>query len=361
MIKLTTLAEKLQEKLNDGNYGFEFNIVTDTGKYKKPYRAENTVVDVVNGRLSINSSDVSTVSTGLAFSTLNCQLKVVLKMLQYDEDFFDDNGELIEYGNISRVESLRNCLDSKFKENSVDPMSNGDKEYIVTTVYSFSQTGTRQQDAMLGDCFVFYANIYYTFVEQGINARNVKFYFDGEEIAYQNFTIYRTPTMDGYVNSFNKNKSAKTIASQSTFSVSFQLPALKNNTCDSMRKYILLGELNQAHFLTIDINGEKQEYLVAFGENTMTGEIVLNVGQTLTLVECSNDYDLLSFPKKYNIYEVTEDQTITFEYQSYIFCVDPSKSGFASGNVVVRPGDIIVTSQTIQSGVKTIWNSIDTK
>ena len=338
MIELSTLAQEIQSKLNSAQDLYEFNIIADTGKFKASKRDKNTVVEIVNGRLILNDSDVSSVSTGAIFSTQSCTLKIIMKMVQDEEDTFDANGKIYSYGNITRIKSMRDILDGVFQENTAEEKEINGVSYVISTVFSFAQTGGRTQDTKLGDCFVFSINIYYTFVKQGINARKAQFFLDGVEIPYQTFTMYRTPTMDGNVYSKTSNSATKNLASQSGFSVSFELPALLDDNTAKMFDYMFDGELNQAHLLRVKIKDTVKDYLVTFGENTLQGEIVLNLGQSMSLVECVDDYDLITFNNKLFIYDDNA--------QAYLFGANggPIKAINGKASVFVDNADKIVST-----------------
>ena len=52
MIKFSVLAKRLEDKIAEINStlgtGLNFNIVSDTGEYKKPDRVGNTVTEYIN-------------------------------------------------------------------------------------------------------------------------------------------------------------------------------------------------------------------------------------------------------------------------------------------------------------------------
>jgi hypothetical protein len=138
--------------------------------------------------------------------------------------------------------------------------------------------------------------------------------------------------MDGNVYADTKDGATKNLVSQTTFSVSFQLPALKNTVTRQMFKYLFGGKINEAHILSVkypSFNGGKDEeyfYLVTYGEINAMGNTILNVGQSLTLMESVEDYELITFSPNLFIYELeiglSDSSFIEFTGEVYLYNVN---------------------------------------
>ena len=352
MISIKELSNKIQENLNKGQDLFKFWLVTDTAKFKRASRDKNDITEYVNGLFNVNTSDASTLNNGNLVSTLNCSLKIIMRMKGFDDDVYstpEAEGEtptLITLGDLSRIQIMREYLDRFFQGNTFEEMSDAEdasKKYVVSAVYDLSQSGVRGQVERVGDSYTFTANIYYVIVQQGINSRSAVFTLDNFVIPYQSVTTYRTPTMDGNVYADTKDGSTKNLSSQSTFSISFELPALLDETTSNMLDFLFNGELNQAHFLTKKVGEKTKSFLVAYGEIKLIGQTVENLGQNLSLVECPTDYDLIHFNDKYFVYEANIDG-ITLdikEGQAYLF--GSKYNGFINNTTVINYGDKVVS------------------
>lgn len=331
MIDITQLSERIQNKLNEGQNFYNFRIVCDTAEFKKPKRKLNDITEYINGLFTTNGSDVSTLNSGLLVSTLNCTLRIIIRMKGFEENELsepdkDGNREILVYGDNTRIALMRSYLDNFFKAN--DTWSDTDKdgkEYVVSAVYDFAQSGIRGQVEHLGDSFTFLANVYYTIVQQGINSQSAIYLLDGVIIPYQSVTNYRTPTMDGNVYAGSKDGATKNLSSQSTLSFAFELPALSDTTTNNMLDFLFDGELNQAHLLTQNVKGKKKTYLVTYGETKLIGQTIQNLGQSLSLVECPDDYDLIHFSDSYYIYRanmIISELSLSGNGQLYSFGTD---------------------------------------
>ncbi len=368
MINLKTLANKLEEKLNNTNLqGVVFSIKADTKAFEKALRRGNAITEIVNGLLVQQTSEQTTLTDGQVFATVGCRLQVIFRL---KGGFPDENQEIIDpetnqvvetiEGNYARIQRVRDALTTAFQENTQEPLQDSSgRTFLVTTIYSFADTGVRMQSPQLGDSFSFSASIAYFIVQNGINTQNVKYRLDGKLIPFQTNTAYRTPTMDGNVYADSLNGAVKNIASQSIFNISFQLPAIDNEITRAMFKWLFKGSLNTCHILnvTYPIFGaadETDSYLVTFGENNAAGETIKNIGQTLTLVECTDDYEIVDIPDSYYIYERTGANltriTVSGTAGASVYNFNSKQFGYLKAAEGETPAESTLTQFSIATG-----------
>lgn len=371
MISLKTLATNLQTKLNGNNNGLTFSIKADSKQFERALRTGNVVNDKINGLLTLQASDMSNLTSGELFATISCRLQVIFRLKggvgDDDEKIYNAAHTAVVQtieGNNTYIERVRDALSNAFQTNEQSVMQDSDnKNYLVCILYQFVETGMRDQQSPIGDCMSFTAYISYMLVENGLNTHDIVYTLDGNVIPFQTNTVYRTPTMDGNVPAGSSNGAVKNLASQSIFSISFQLPALRNEITRRMFEWLFGGDLNVAHILGIKyptFNGattQEKFYLMTYGETNASGETIKNVGQTLTLVECWNDYELVGVPSGYYIYYASiAKNTIIFRTGAYyhIFTLD-GITGFASANqavaVTIPAGTYLVSTAALSSSI----------
>ena len=225
-----------------------------------------------------------------------------------------------------------------------DEQGNVLKTYSVTTVYQFVETGNREQNPLLGNSFSYTLNIYYSFIENGLNTRSMVFYLDGVPIPYQSNTLERNSIMDANVYADTQDGTAESVATQSTLNISFELPAIANNTVtNTILSYVLDGELNQAHILKLALNGEDRYYLVAISGSRLSGETIKNIGQSLTFVPVRKNYNLLKFSKNLWIYSA-DSNNYSYFIGDKVFVFGKTK-GFVVFPEVRDYGDKIVSAK----------------
>lgn len=377
MIEIKKLVEELQEKLNKSISGLEFVLSSDTAKFKRSLRIQNTIAERINGLVKVNSSDVTNLADGKLFATISCNLKIIFKLegKEENETINIDGNQRIIPGYKQKIDAVRLALTNAFQNHEQGEMTetikeNGrdiEKKYLVLKLYQFPDSGERLQVQELGDSYSFNVYISYMFVEGGISTYDVVYTLDGNIIPFETNTAYRTPTMDGNVYADTIDGATKNLVSQTTFSVSFQLPALKNSVTKQMFNYLFGGKVNQAHILNVKDKawGTEYNYLVVYGENNLTGNTILNLGQQLTLMEAVDDYELLSFPSNLAVYEIIKDlpndtKEIHWDRDFYFYNITKKQFGFYAdtqednrnnnwdlSKYPLSKGDIIITTANL--------------
>lgn len=313
MIELNTLKNNLQEQLqaiaSQLQYKYNFNIVTDTGERKKPIREGNEVTYFTNGVLSLVSSDISNLTDGTLFATQTCSLSIEVSLPDTIEDVYY-NGEFVASGRETVIRQIRQILETLAQNNTYSEMqSEAGENYIVSTVYRFAQSGIREILQGEGDSFTYTMYIYYSFVENGVNTRNVTFTLDGIVFPYQANTQNRSLTYDNNVYANTTDGAVCNMPVQSNWSATFELPAVKGGVFETMLDFILNAPLNRIHALELTINGVRRLFFVTIGEGTMNGETIKNVGLKVTFFNAVPNYFLVSLPSSIKVYKTSTTGT----------------------------------------------------
>jgi hypothetical protein len=359
MIKFSVLAERLKTKIELVNQtlgtGLNFNVVSDTGEYKKPDRVGNEVTDYINCLLSLTSSDISNLTDGTVIATQTARLDVIVRMPDVAADEVYNNEELETVA--MKIEQVRAVLSNltqssefvSIKENSDDESS---PEYSVSIIYQNAVSGERNIVANIGDSFTFSVYIYYILIQGGINTKSLVFNLDGTILPYQAVSVIKSKTYDSNVFSNTLDGSVKNTAIQSNWSATFELPAIKGDFWDMIFE-ILTGadKLNTAHVLSFKVGSKINNYLVNIGEVTLNGETVKNAGLKVSFFESDDNFYLLDFAGNYEkIYENTTQNPIT---------VNISVVGDGTGFYFIESDQIkvktVITNEIIQwQGVKVL-------
>lgn len=337
MIGLTDLTQDIQNGLNENANGLTFNLFSDTGKFKRAYKKTNAVTDIINGVVSIVSSETTPNVDGMLISSITSRVEVVIRLKDEEDDIQQSierdgkiNEEIVENGNTTYIKLVRNALSEFTQDQSVETMKAGGKTYTVSKAYNFAETGVRSQRDRTGDSmtFVFYA--YFNIIENGQNSHSFVFKLDGQIIPYQQCTVSRTDISDADV--YSGDTGAKATSSGSVFSVSLSVPSFVSFFNTAVSRYILEGEQNVAHILEVSFGkGVKNAigavsdvpveydlakiFLVKFSEASNTMQGVLNVGGQITLSEIVDDFDLVSWGSLLSV--KTANKSGTLEVWSY--------------------------------------------
>lgn len=318
MINLTVLSQNLQNYLNDNERGVVFRVFAGTGKYVEAVATDNTLIETVNCVLSIISNDMTQLSNGLIFATQTCSFRVIIPLEDTEQDggvttiTGFNNGEPKESitqqftGNESKIARIRSVLDSKFSATDNTTITEENKTYSVSTIYTLMNDGERDILPTIGYSYSMSSYIYYYFVQNGVSSKANVISIDGVILPYQNATQRRTPTMDGYVPANTIDGSVENISSQSQSEISLTLPLFDNDSAlsDGL-DYLLGGEINTAHIVIQTVRDKTTTRLMTYGELTINSDVVKNIGMTLSLVPLAAIYELVKVPAMYYIYRFT--------------------------------------------------------
>ena len=232
--------------------------------------------------------------------------------------------------------------------------SNG-KEYLVVGTYQFANSGIRDQVQIVGNSYTLSINLFYMFIEGGISNFEVVYTLDGFTIPFQANTVNDTPTIDGYVSANTKDGATLNLMSQHTWSVSFELPALRNAVTKAIFNSIFKRKVNQAHILSIvkpsfvGLESEEEMRMVFIAESSAMGETIKNIGMRATLLDAYDDYELVNFNDNIIVFEVSRDaNSITFVKDTYLYNYTSREYAHITANVSypinLSSGDIIVAT-----------------
>lgn len=354
MITLEKLLEKLTEQINqvnnDGSYGYNFNLVLDTGEYKPPTRIDNTVIEYVNGVFSLLNSDVVTLSGGYKYATQTCQLKVEISLPNHQEDREYNN--VIYEGSDTVIKKMRSFFDTLASQSKQFPLivREGNKEitYVVSVVYSYATSDNRAQAPQDGDSYVFSLIAYYSFVENGVNSQDFTFLFDGYLFPYESMTINRAKTYESSVPADTTNGAVLNRAMQTNWSVVFELPALANDFLAVVLDFISGKSLDVTHLLELNRGNENViAKTVTIGEINLNAQTLTNATIKVPMYDSLDNYLLCNFSSKIKKYRVTGSATPVINGTVAIYSTSNFKLKSvikANGPVQLSLGDIIAVA-----------------
>ena len=306
MLQIKDLAKHIENRLNSNSSGFTFKIHTDTGEYISATRSQydyNTVIQIINGIATVTSVENSPTNDGTVISSMVVRCELVIPMRDTEEDVYqltEDNpdGEFIETGNINYITSLRSMLDNFAQEELFTTLEDDNgKTYTITAGFSYAESGTRAQRVRVADSLTYVIYGYYNIIENGENSKDYIFVLDGEKIPYRNVTFGRRPIAEADVYATTPKGVATSTSTASQLYISLEVPALSNNFNKIVKNFVLNGESNTVHLLTVIASDSINNYIVQFGDTSYTASGILNVGGTVSFVESVNDYELLELPE----------------------------------------------------------------
>lgn len=277
MIQLQKLASALNNGLNANGKGLLFYIQPDTGDFKTADRTGNDVAEYINGILSVvDSAVIPTQALEVAAQTVRLELVV-----ETDED----EPAALQIG------VVRDVLQDYFARATVQYLEDETgKVYSVAVSSSLLASGTAAIRQLAGDSFTLSMQIYYSFIQNGINSLDCPILLDGVVLPYSTATISRVPVVEGApysdTNAVTKNRVTATAlgVDMSITAVQAGEGANANAAMQALYSFILDGAADK-HTLTLTIDRETREYPVYFGNVSLALDGVKNAGSTLSFVE----------------------------------------------------------------------------
>lgn len=326
MIPLNVIKDDLQTRLNKAST-LQFILHTHTGKFVRAVKTSvNEIERKINGLVTLTSSDVETVQTGIDVASMTLKIDFVIRCKDDEDDVYDvtvngEQGDLLESGNVSYVNQVYNTLNDFASKQYTGLLADTTyKNYAIACSFDLVNDGVRDKRPTIGDSYTFTVFAYYNIIQDGENSKNIEYFLDGYVIPYTSAKIGRQPIAESDV--YSGEKTAKATSTATLMYCSLTAPSFYEKFADYVRKFVL-GDSNDVHILTYRYAGQSasssgyedvfRSFLVVFGDSSLSAEGVANVGSVVSFSETHLD-DNSSFKgsgvQKYNI-EQGKKVTIT--------------------------------------------------
>lgn len=280
MVELSTLAENIEKGLNAlstlNSLGIVFKIHSDAGDYAKALKSRTAKQRYTNGLLSVVSSSIVPVQN-LVVATQSARLEIAVQLPNPNTD-------------TAIITAHRAVLDGYFKSTPIQMLTDKDgKTYSVSLAYALASTGNVDNMSPLGTNVTFTVMIDYAMVQNGLNSSQFSITLDGAAVEYVSLTIDRTAAMDSAPYS-NTNGAGKNVAVSTALTFSIEIPATttENAANAALRDFVLDGDMQTVHTLTVEIGGVSRSYSVVFASNNISLNGIQNAGYTVRFVEAAD-------------------------------------------------------------------------
>lgn len=324
MIPLNAIKDDLQSRLNKAGT-LQFILHTHTGKFVRAVKASVNEIDrKINGLVTLTSSDVETVQTGIDVASMTLKIDFVIRCKDDEDDVYDitvngEQGDLLESGNVSYVNQVYNALnDFASKQYTGLLQAEGNGNYAIACSFDLVNDGVRDKRPTIGDSYTFTVFAYYNIVENGENSKDIEYFLDGYVIPYTSAKIGRQPIAESDV--YSGENVAKATSTATLIYCSLTAPSFYGKFADYVRDFVL-GDSNDVHILTYRCATTSPDgyedyfrsFFVVFGDSSLSAEGVANVGSVVSFSEThldDNSSFLMSGVQKYDIKQ-GEKVTIT--------------------------------------------------
>lgn len=301
MVKLTYIAEQIESGLNavlGNNSPYNFRIWADAGEFNEALRSGN----VVEGTILANLRSVSSANEGnilvMGANGLMLDFAVPVKRPKTSAGQTAEELKKVDDGQYAFVEYIRGIIDGYFQVSRVFTASDtgAGSTYTISMDAGVAQTGTVDILPVLDECIPISVFINLTFLEGGVNARNVVLTIDGVRVPFATVTFGRSNRLSPDVYS-DGNAVVKNLATATALSIDFAFPANADNNTKQAFLSLLEGKPNVAHFVEVSVGSQFDgSYMMMFDNLQMNAQGVMFAGITGTLIEVANRADAFDVP-----------------------------------------------------------------
>lgn len=347
MIKLSDIAKYIEDGLNAalGDVGYSFKIWADAGEMIHALRTGNDVRHWIPANLrSVSSANEGNILV-MGANGLMLDVAIPLKRPKTSALQTPEELEKIQDGQYPFVEEIKAVLDDYFQVSQVFTREDADRvSYTISMDAGRSQTGVVDILPVLDECLTVNIFISLTFLQGGINARNVALNIDGVRVPLATVTFGRSNRLSSDV--YNAAAVVKNLATATSFSIDFAFPATSDNSTKQAFLALLKGKPNIAHFVEVNIGSAFDgSYLMAFDNLQMNAQGVLFAGITGSLIELADNPSVIDTPDYMQVGRftladsVSESLTFTATGTAYIAGEIRELSGEAT--ISLSPSDFV--------------------
>lgn len=287
MINLEELKKIIETGLNNvPDSKYLFNLFSEKGDYIPAQRDGNKVEQIINGIMSVLSSDIIP-TNGINVSTLVTQLEFIVPI---NDEYTDQQEEIFS--------DVRNVIVSYFEATNTTTLTDSNNiSYSVATYADLPTTGEVEIRNGIGESINYTVTVYFSFVENGESSMDYEFYLKSDDMTeaiqlpYTSANINRTNSSEsgvyGTVSDIADNYVIQNTPVSSAFSVNMSVPLLCNNYAVQLVKKALIEGIVKPLTLTVKylkIN-EKFTYTVFISETSLSLQGVQNGGLQVSFIE----------------------------------------------------------------------------
>ena len=159
--------------------------------------------------------------------------------------------------------------------------------YVGGVAYSLPTAGNRDIRQGIGDCISYNCTLTFAYLENALNASDIKVEIDGTDVAYTRFGFTRKPNISADLYALSGTGESRGYAENAAFIIDLEAPALTDSEFSYAVAQHILGitDANTPHSVSVTFGSVAFRTLnMTFGECSADGEGVSNVVYKISLV-----------------------------------------------------------------------------
>lgn len=298
MITLIQFANIIENGLNTAlnNSELQFKVWASAGEMTKALRSGNTVTHWIPCNLISTSS--ANEGNILSMGANSLSLDIAIPLQEPKTNATQTAAELakIQNSQYKYVDYITGIVDNYFQiaqviqENDASGVS-----YTISMSAGRATTGVVDILPVLDNCLIISVFISATFLQGGVNARNIVLTIDGVQVPITTQSIGRTNRLANDV--YSGSQTVKNIASATALAIDFAFPANADNTTKQAFLTLLNGQPNLAHFVQLSVGSLYDgNYFMMFDNLVLNAQNVLFAGITGSLIEVVDNPLMINVP-----------------------------------------------------------------
>lgn len=298
MITLIQFANIIENGLNAAlnNSELQFKVWASAGEMTKALRSGNTVTHWIPCNLISTSS--ANEGNILSMGANSLSLDIAIPLQEPKTNATQTAAELakIQNSQYKYVDYITGIVDNYFQiaqviqENDASGVS-----YTISMSAGRATTGVVDILPVLDNCIIISVFISATFLQGGVNARNIVLTIDGVQVPITTQSIGRTNRLANDV--YSGSQTVKNIASATALAIDFAFPANADNTTKQAFLTLLNGQPNLAHFVQLSVGSLYDgNYFMMFDNLILNAQNVLFAGITGSLIEVVDNPLMINVP-----------------------------------------------------------------
>lgn len=298
MITLIQFANIIENGLNAAlnNSELQFKVWASAGEMTKALRSGNTVTHWIPCNLISTSSANEGNLLSMGANSLSLDIAIPLKEPKTNATQTAAELAKIQNSQYPYVDYLTGIVDNYFQiaqvlqENDASGVS-----YTISMSAGRATTGVVDILPVLDNCLIISVFISATFLQGGVNARNIVLTIDGVQVPITTQSIGRTNRLANDV--YSGSQTVKNIASATALAIDFAFPANADNTTKQAFLTLLNGQPNLAHFVQLSVGSLYDgNYFMMFDNLVLNAQNVLFAGITGSLIEVVDNPLMINVP-----------------------------------------------------------------
>lgn len=341
MITLEQIAKYFEDGLNQtyNNPHIQFSIAPNAGIVRPPVREQNNITYYITGSMTVNSSSNDANLLVMGANGLSLEFAIPTRRPRTDPNQSPEELQKFREGQYLFVNEVVQAINTYFQKADSFNLSDGEDEYSLSFYAGTGMANGAQILPDLGECVIAYVSITLYFVKGGIISNKVIVTIDGQPVPFQAVRIGRSTVSDRDV--YAGKQVSKAIASSSSFSIDFNFPLNVDNATEETLSFLLDGQPNTAHFVTVRYGKDAQTkiYLMSIDNTTENAEGVTVSGSSTALVEVVEHAEALNYPDGFQkirfSMQSSEMNEITFNLSEECMYFLGGVTGEGSGEITI--------------------------